>query len=76
MAQMIHYEKELIRINPTNSQRLDYSTNAGRTWIMRCNATNVGNFQDLNPNGKEILATTTKGLYYSKNEGRTWMKRN
>lgn len=76
MAQMISRGKELIRINPEKRGRIEYSTNDGRTWATRYCSSIVGKFDDLTDNGKEILATTSKGLYYTINEGRTWVKRN
>ena len=77
MAQILNRGKELIRINPKDSSKLDCSINDGRTWTGRFygNAS-TGSFIDLTDNGKEILATTDKGLFYSINEGRTWNKRN
>ena len=35
MSQMINYNGEMIRINPTNSKGLYYSKNEGRTWSKR-----------------------------------------
>lgn len=70
---MINRGKEMIRIDP-NNKKLQYSTNDGRSWISR-GGTHPGEFHDLTDNGKEILATTSKGLYYSTNEGRSWIKR-
>ena len=32
---MINRGKELIRINPSNKQKIEYSTNDGRSWIKR-----------------------------------------
>ena len=77
MAQILNRGKELIRINPKDSRKLDCSINDGRTWTGRFygNAS-TGRFIGLTDNGKEILATTDKGLFYSINEGRTWNKRN
>jgi hypothetical protein len=75
MSQMLNLDKELIRICPNNSQKLEYSTNDGRTWSQRYSGSSYGDFEDLTDNGKEILATTSKGLYYSTNAGRTWSKR-
>ena len=77
MAQILNRGKELIRINPKDSRKLDCSINDGRTWTGRFygNAS-TGSFIDLTDNGKEILATTDKGFFYSINEGRTWNKRN
>ena len=76
MAQILNRGKELIRISPKDSRKLDCSINDGRTWTGRFygNAS-TGSFIDLTDNGKEILATTDKGLFYSINEGRTWNRR-
>jgi hypothetical protein len=76
MGQMINRGKEIIRISPKQADKLEYSTNDGRSWNTRCSNTNCGDFSDLVDNGKEILATTSKGLYYSTNDGRSWNKRN
>lgn len=76
MSQMINRGKELIRISPKSASKLEYSTNDGRTWTVRCSNSSYGDFHDLTDNGREILAQTSKGLYYSTNEGRTWIKRN
>jgi hypothetical protein len=75
MAQMILKGKEIIRIHPANNQKVEYSSNDGRTWHTRFSGSMYGQFNDLTDNGKEILAVTSKGLYYSTNEGRTWHKR-
>lgn len=76
MATMINLGEELLRINPKDSKKLEYSKNDGRAWINRFSgSSNQGEFQDLLDNGKELLATTSKGLFYSKNEGRSWIKR-
>ena len=76
MSIIISRGKELIRICPTNPQRIEVSTSAGRTWVTRYmgNST-VGKFYDLLDNGKEILGMTDKGLYVSTSEGRTWILR-
>lgn len=76
MSTMISYGKELIRINPKDSKKIEVSTNDGRTWNSCYGGSSLqGNFQDLTDNGKEILASTEKGLFVSKNAGRTWNKR-
>lgn len=75
MGQMINRGKELIRINPTNKQKLEYSTTSGRSWNTRFSSSSAGEFSDLTDNGKEILATTSKGIYYSTTDGRSWNKR-
>jgi len=75
MSQLIKRGKELIRINPSNPNKIEYSTNDGRSWNTRYSSASNGNFFDLTDNGKEILGTTSKGLYYSTNDGRSWNKR-
>ena len=75
MALMINRGKELIRINPKNSNQIQYSTNDGRSWNTRYSGSSCGEFKDLIDNGNEILAQASKGLYYSKNDGRSWNKR-
>ena len=35
MSTMINYEKELIRISPKDSKKIEVSTNDGRTWNSR-----------------------------------------
>lgn len=75
MGQMINRGKEIIRISPKQQNKLEYSTNDGRTWNTRYSDSSYEDFQDLTDNGKEILGQTTKGLYYSTNDGRTWNKR-
>lgn len=75
MPQMIKRGKELIRISPKDSNKIEFSTNEGRFWQHRYTSTVCGNFIELTDNGKEILAQTTKGLYFSTNEGRFWVKR-
>lgn len=72
---MVQRGKELIRINPSNRHKIEYSTNSGRSWVLRHSGTFCGEFNELTDNGKEILGMTSKGLYYSTNEGRTWVKR-
>ncbi|NVN95553.1 MAG: hypothetical protein HXX18_09755 [Bacteroidetes bacterium] len=74
MSQIISRGKELIRINPVNN-KIEYSTNEGRSWLNRYSSSLCGDFLDLTDNGKEILATTSKGFYYSPNDGRSWYKR-
>lgn len=77
MPTIIKVGGEFIRINPKDPKKLEYSTNDGRTWNSRnSGSSSQGVFEDLIDNGKELLATTTKGLFYSTNDGRTWHKRN
>lgn len=75
MSHMINRGKELLRISPQNSQKLEYSTNSGRTWMTRYQGSAYGDFEELTDAGDEILATTSKGLHYSTNDGRTWSRR-
>jgi hypothetical protein len=75
MGQMINRGKEMIRISPKQANKIEYSTNDGRSWMTRYSGSSCGDFSDLVDNGKEILGTTSKGLYYSTNDGRSWMKR-
>ena len=75
MANLINLGSELLRICPTNSNKIEVSTNDGRTWSSRYSGPNNGDFQSISTNGSELLATTTKGLYVSKNGGRNWNKR-
>ena len=73
MSQMIKRGKEIIRICPSNKQKIECSTNDGRSWRYLSSA--CGDFTELTDNGKEILGMTSKGLYYSTSEGRSWSKR-
>jgi photosystem II stability/assembly factor-like uncharacterized protein len=76
MAKMLFLGKEIIRINPKDSKKIEVSTNDGRTWSSRFSGnSSVGEFDDLINNGKEILAATNKGLFVSTNDGRTWSLR-
>lgn len=74
---MITKGRELIRISPKDSKIIEYSSDQGRTWHLRCHGTDsyTGNFVDLSDNGSEILAQTSKELYYSRDAGRSWRKR-
>jgi hypothetical protein len=75
MSQIISKGDELIRINPTNNNKIEYSSTSGRSWHIRYSGVLYGNFIDLVDNGKELLASTSKGLYYSTTNGRSWHKR-
>jgi hypothetical protein len=75
MGKMINRRDELIRISPKDSEKLEYSSNDGKSWYTRYSIGSAGDFEDLIDNGDEILATTSKGLYYSNNEGKSWYKR-
>lgn len=77
MPQMINRGQELIRICPKDAKKIEYSTNGGRAWMIRCQGTSTRDkFTDLVDNGKEILGQTDNGkLFYSTNEGRSWIRR-
>ncbi len=75
MPVMIIRGKELIRINPKNCSKLEFSTNEGRSWNTPYSGSSYGNFSDLSDIGKEMLGITSKGLYFSRNDGRSWNKR-
>lgn len=75
MAQIINIGTTLLRINPTNSNKIEYSSNNGKLWISRYASSNYGEFRDLLLFGSEIFAVTSKGIYISKNEGRNWIPR-
>ena len=73
MSIMINRGKQILRISPKDSKKIEYSTNQGRTWtVCYYGSSSTGAFSDLMDAGKEILGTTDKGLYYSTNDGRTW----
>lgn len=75
MAQMFYSGGELIRINPGNRNKIEYSKNSGVSWKNRYLSSSCGNFYELIDNGKEILGMTSQGLYYSTNGGGSWIKR-
>ena len=76
MPTMINRGKELIRICPKDTAKLEYSTNGGRSWSSRFSgSSSTGQFSDLMDNDKEILGTSSKGLFYSTNDGRSWSLR-
>ena len=62
----------MLRISPSDSKKIEYSTNQGRLWVTRF----PGSPQRrklCGPYGfgAEILGTTDKGLFYSPNDGHT-----
>jgi hypothetical protein len=76
MAQMLILRKEMLRINLKDAKKLEYSTNDGRSWLTRFSGSpSIGEFKELNDNGRELLATTDRGLFYSTNDGRSWLMR-
>ena len=73
MPTMISLGSEMLRSNPKDSKKLEYSTNKGLSWHPRFSgSSSVGTFSDLMDGGKEILGTTNIGLFYSTNKGLSW----
>jgi hypothetical protein len=75
MAQEIDLGKELLRICPTDNNKIEYSTTDGKTWHSRYKGSSAGDFYDLAVFGDEIFAVTSKGIYTSKTGGQTWHSR-
>ena len=75
MANLINLGSELLRICPTNSNKIEVSTNDGRSWSTRYSGSSYGAFYDLTSYGSEIIAITSKGVYVSTNGGRSWSSR-
>ena len=65
MPQMINIGEELIRINPSNSHKIEHSKTSGKSCHTVYSGSSYGNFSDLTNNGKEVLANTSKWLFYS-----------
>ena len=76
MAQEINLGKELLRICPTDNNKIEYSTTDGKTWYSRYIGSSYGDFETIQVNGTELVAYTSKGTYISKTKGQTWIKRN
>jgi hypothetical protein len=77
MAKMLNKNGELLRIDPKDSKKIEYSTNSGNNWYNRYSgSSSTGAFEDLTDNGNEILGSTSEGLFYSTNKGSNWYKRN
>ena len=77
MPEVIKKGKELIRICPTNTLKIEFSIDAGETWKIRYmgNPTSPGAFLDLEEGGKDLVATSEKGIFTSKNKGKSWLKK-
>ena len=75
MAQEINLGKELLRICPTDDNKIEYSTTNGKSWYSRYKGSSAGDFYDLAVFGDEIFAVTSKGIYTSKTDGRSWYSR-
>lgn len=75
MSQIIQKGKELIRINPSNKNEIQYSVNNGENWNRR--SLQSDDFTFLLDCGEELLAITKNGkqISYSKNNGENWFKR-
>ncbi|TDD74636.1 hypothetical protein [Flavobacterium caseinilyticum] len=69
MSQMINIREKLIRINPSNSHKIEYSKTSVKSWHTDYSGSSYGNFSDLTDNSKEVLANTSKGLFYSATNG-------
>ena len=74
MPQLITFNNELIRINPSNNH-IEFSTNRGVTWISRYSGSCCGKFRDLVPYNGKIFSITDRGVYYSSNKGVSWISR-
>ncbi len=75
---MIQRGNELIRINPSKKNELDYSRDNGTNWNRKfLSHSGIGDFIDLLDFGHEILAITKNGqeIYYSKDNGSNWNRR-
>ena len=72
---IILFKGKMIRINPKDAKRLEYSNNQGRSWQTLFTGGSSGEFKGLMDGGSELLAQTSKGLFYSKNDGKSWQKR-
>lgn len=75
MNEMILFGGKMIRINPKDAKRLEYSNNQGKSWQTLFSGGSPGEFKGLMDGGSELLAQTSKGLFYSKNDGKSWQKR-
>lgn len=71
---LVSLGNELIRINPENN-RIEASTNQGRSWMTRYSGSYYGTFKCLLVHDNELIAATSKGVAVSTNGGRSWMTR-
>lgn len=72
MPQIVTIGDELIRINPSNN-RIERSSNGGRSWITNYSGSYCGEFLDLLEFDGKLFACTDKGVYCSSNSGASWM---
>lgn len=75
MSRMIDRGRELIRISPKDPNKLEYSTNGGRTWATRFVGQLVGKIVDIFDKDGKIHISTDKGEFSSNNGGRNWLRR-
>lgn len=74
MGLMVNLGAELVRYNPANG-KIEFSTNQGRTWLMRNSASSLGGVKSLIFTCGEMLLCSDEGLFFSSNAGRTWLRR-
>lgn len=75
MARLLELDGIIIRINPKNTKRLDYSKNQGKLWLSQYTGTACGEFQDLSFDGKLLIAKTSNGTFTSRDKGKSWSKK-
>lgn len=69
MSLMIKRGRELIRISPKDPNKLEYSTNDGRTWATRFVGQLVGKTVKIFDKDGEIHISTDKGEFSANNGG-------
>jgi hypothetical protein len=73
MPLILNRGRGILRINPTDSEQIECSTDGGKYWFkVFPGSIHVGTFHELSGNGRRITATTSAGLFYSPNEGTNW----
>ena len=72
MPKIVSYNGQLLRINPSNN-RIERSSNSGRTWITQYSGSYCGKFLDLLEFDDKILACTDKGVYCLSSGGTSWV---
>lgn len=76
MATTIKHKNNLIRINPSKKNELEYSSNDGKVWYnLYKSDSNIGEFKDLLIYKNEILAVTNIGICYSTQDAKVWYTR-
>ena len=77
MSQIIYIGIKLIKISSENPYQLLISANAGISWSLVCNGSEVlGEFFELAKRDLTIFAKTSKGKFRSISEGREWSEIN